>query len=145
MLQQLERELSFPAWMSQLIAAYCGPVLGVILLDALVLKWRQDTITSQALDYIFVAAESIALASVIAKILPGSKKEGVLIWILPTLFEAAAVVWQVWRTLDVSSIAGVFYIRRGQGEASWIVFLLTLPTWACLAYSSTMWWWRNKS
>ena len=135
MFDELDREFSFGSALIQLIVVYVTPFVALASLEGL-LSMGEDTVLSDILGYVFIAAAGIALALLISTILPGSVFEGSTIWILPAGAEFGCAVWDTaWgRTQEIPAY---FF---GRGEAGWVMALLTMPTWGCCCYSAAMYW-----
>src|SRR5450432_2781071 len=93
MFEQVDRELSFGSWTLQLVVAFCGPIILLVILDT----WLdvQDTLLSQILSYVGLGIAGFVLALLISAISPQSRREGTLIWMLPTALEVVATIWQL--------------------------------------------------
>jgi hypothetical protein len=140
MFGETERGLSFGAWVLQLVLAYCGPVLGLGLVERSV-RWT-DTPATTLLEYVIIAALSGLLSLAVLLVAPDSSREGCWIWALPAII--GAVVLIVLCSRGFAQMLTLFYAPPGEGEAGWAIVLLTLPTWSCCCYSAAMWGWRRR-
>jgi hypothetical protein len=138
MFDEVQREFSFGSWFLQFFLAFCSPVVVLAVLESRLNI--QDTLQSQVLGYLFLAATAVAMALLISAITKESASEGSWVWMIPSALEVPAVIWQALSGGIMSAVHGFFFVAGpGQGEESWGL-LLTLPTWSCCWYSAAMWW-----
>ena len=83
-----------PLWICQVLLALLAPPLLLVALDT----WRSraDTPLSQVVGYAVLAVTGLGLGVLISTLVPGSTKEGTLVWVLPAAVELAAVAWGAW-------------------------------------------------
>jgi hypothetical protein len=84
---------------------------------------------------------SSAIASLISTIAFSATVEGRWVWVIPVALFIAALATAGYR--NIREVKYMFYVGPGEGEAGWVLFLLTLPTWSCCCYSLTMRLWRR--
>lgn len=140
MFQEVERELSFASWILQLVAAYCGPIAMLMVVDT----WlkAQDTLLEQVLSYVLVGAIAAAMALVVSLLAGDPAKEGRWVWVIPFAFELMAVAWELLFQRTHGELCELFVVRDTgpmAGENGWVMVLLTIPTWSCCCYSLVMW------
>ena len=92
-------------------------------------------------EYVFLGVVSSAIASVISTMALGATVEGRWVWIIPVALLVAVLASEGYR--NIREVKHMFYVGPGEGEAGWVLLLLTLPTWSCCCYSLTMSLWRR--
>lgn len=139
MFEEAEREYSFVSWLSQLLVASLGPALTLAVAESPFNP--QDTLVWQILQYLFLAVIAFAFAILISAIFRSSALEGRWVWALPAAVELPLAAWALVSDGPMSMVHGlVFSPGPGQGEGSWGVVFLTVPTWSCCCYSVAIWW-----
>src|SRR5713226_6982522 len=130
MFQTVDSGPSFGSLFLQLFLAYFGP--SALLIAFHVWLPAPDTPVWQMLDCVFLAVAGIALALLVTALARNSARVGIFVWILPAAIE-------LWAAIDESLLFGISSLGStlfyGQGEDSWVVVLLTYPTWGCCWYS----------
>ncbi len=137
MFQELESGFLFGSLVSQQFLAYIVPMIVYAFIDTSSLH-AQDSPEQQALGYLVLGGIAAGIAALLSAISPKTSREGRWVWVFP------AILW-LWAFFNAfswratSPLHFLFYVGPGEGEYGWVLFLLTLPTWACLCYSATMW------
>jgi hypothetical protein len=138
--EQLEDEPSFGSWAIQFFLAYFGPLV-LLMITAHYLFVGEDSPALTLCEYVFICVASSAIASVISTIAFGATAEGRWVWVIPVALFIAALASEGYR--NIREVKYMFYVGPGEGEAGWVLLLLTLPTWSCCSYSLTMRLWRR--
>jgi hypothetical protein len=145
MFQEVEREKSFVSWLLQLLAAYCGPVVLLVLIETWInARWdtfAQDTSATDAFAYLFSAVAASALAFVVALVASDSPNEGRWVFTLPTTLVLGGMAWE-WSSHGIASAMAV--LHPNSSEEGWTLVFLTIPAWSCWWYSTAMWWLRRR-
>jgi hypothetical protein len=126
----------YVSWFFQSALAFFGSlVLGIIVASRMN---TTDVRVEQTAEYMIFAAIGAGLAVVVSNSRPSTAEPGRWVFASPVAIELLAVIIEPHR----SEIANFFWVRPGPmaGESSWVLMLLTLPTWSCCMYSSVMWW-----
>jgi hypothetical protein len=139
MFEQLRKEASFGSWAAQLCLAYVGP-LAALMIASYRLSPGPDSPLRTLCEYVFIAVAGAALASVIATAFDAT--EGRLVWTVPAGLFFAVLAIEAHR--NIRDLTYLFYAGAGEGEAGWLLFLLTIPTWGCCWYSLVMSLWRRR-
>jgi hypothetical protein len=99
----------------------------------------QDTLASQLLGYVFLAAVGAALALVVSALNPASAEVGVWVWVLPVIIE-------IWVIISEGSMGGLapvgdlfLFPGQGHGEEGIGALFFTYPTWSSCWYSAAIW------
>lgn len=140
MFESIGEDISFGAWVTQLLLAYTGPLLALGLLESVV-HWA-DTPAATALQYLLIAILAVVLSLSVAFVFPNSSREGRWTWVLPAALEL--IVLLALYSHSLAQMRTLFYVPPGEGEAGWGIVLITLPTWSCCCYSGAMWYWRKR-
>lgn len=136
---EIEREFLFPSWLAQLLGVYFGSLVGISLLEHSL--DMPDTFATEILTYVFFATAGLLLACLTSVIWRDAAREGALIWIVPAGLEVMCVIGQGVSGGPASAFHGLFFSAGpGQGEGSWGIVIVTLPTLCCCCYSIVMKW-----
>ena len=135
MFEQLEDRPSFGSWALQLLLAYFGPLV-LLMIAWACLSTGEDSPGLTLCEYALIAVISSALASVVATIDSRATLEGRWIWIVPLSLFLTALASAGCESMR--EVKALFYVGPGEGEAGWVLTLLTLPTWSCGCYSLAM-------
>lgn len=135
--QEVERDFSFVSWIAQLVIVYLFPVITLSLFS----HWLtfRNLILDQIISFLFIGTVGYGLAQPASAMAWGPAKEGRWIWVLPVSIEIAVGASALLSEGFLATWHGLFFVPGpGQGEGSWAIVLLTLPTWGCCCYSATM-------
>jgi lysylphosphatidylglycerol synthetase-like protein (DUF2156 family) len=142
---EIEREFSFFGYGFQLVLAYFGTLIGLFIF-AIAMEHAASATDSPAwavVTYFFCLLLAVALALAVSALAPTSNIEGRWVWVAPVGLVAVGVV------LDLigghgSEIRQLFYVGSDEGEAGWVLVLVTLPAFGCCCYSAMMFWRRRQ-
>lgn len=134
-----EREFSMALWTMQLVVVYCGPTLLLALIEN-ALGEPAAPIEEAVVGFSGVALIAFLAALAMDRLSPGSAREGVWVWLLPTCLLAAGVLFDALSMPN--ELAGFFYAPRGDPDPTPV--LLTVPTWGCCWYSAATYWRRRR-
>jgi len=140
MFEGLEKEPSLGSWTLQLSLASCGPLLALMITEKCVSLGPGGPILT-LFQYSFIGVVSVLIASILSAVTPDSVVEGRWVWVLPVVLFLIAFASEALR--HIREVTYMFYVRPGEGEAGWLMVLLTMPTWSCCSYSLTMSLWRR--
>jgi len=136
--QELYRDFSYIGWIFQTFFAYWLPLIGLVILESLM--GATNSAGWDLVPYVVVPLLALAMALGISAVFPSSVIEGISVWMLP------AGVWLltfVCTLIGEPSRLSLFFWDQGQGEAGWLIGLLTIPTWGCCWYAAAMGWRRR--
>ena len=137
MFELLAKPPSFGAYLVQLLIAYCGPMIGFVVVDRAL--GGTDSATWQILAYLIVGALGLNFALGLCAVLPNWVQEGCWVWTVPS-FCWVVVTCSTLLHGGPAEFEDMLYTKSGpmEGERGWLIFLVTLPTWGCCWYSATM-------
>jgi hypothetical protein len=135
MFEQLDDGPSFGSWVFQLLLAYFGPLV-LLMITWAGLVTGEDSPGLTLCEYVFIALISSAIASIVSTIASRATVEGRWVWVFPTALFLVVLVDAASR--NMGEVKYMFYVGPGEGEAGWGLMLLTMPTWSCCCYSLAM-------
>lgn len=124
----------FQSWLAWLTPLAFGGVLGTFLTGS---KGRTVNTLLSLMEWSVLSLCGALLGFLVGHLFPGEARTGSKVWVLPVIFFACSLVYDLTQ-LPLGSALAEFFTFSGRGPCCLAANFITYPVWSCCCYSAAI-------